>query len=98
MSKFCIMTARRSEVVSGGRRISKCISKTILVFNADGMKNTSINGCGLIFRCKNFSVDEDSSSGDWKNAFEYRIENGDMVVVTINPDFNKPAVIMPYFE
>jgi hypothetical protein len=92
------MTALRSEVISGGRKVSNCISKTILVFNADGMKNTSINGCGLIFRCKNFSVDEDSSSCDWKNAFEYRIENGDMVVVTINPDFNRPAVIMPYFE
>ena len=32
-----------------------------------------------------------------KNAFEYKIESGDMVVITINPDFSKPAVIMPYF-
>ena len=98
MGKFFVMSALTSEIVSGGRKVSQCVSRSILVFNAEDLRNTSICSCLLVFRCKNFSVDEDSSSGDWENAFEYKIESGDMVVITINPDFNKPAVIMPDFE
>lgn len=95
MSKFYIMTALRSEVISGGRKVSNCISKTILVFNADILKNTSINGCGQIFRCKNFSLDEEASSGDWKNAFDIT-ECNDMIIITIKTDYVSPSAIFPF--
>lgn len=97
MKKFCVMTALTSEIVSGGRRVSQCVSRSVLVFNAEDLRNTSVHGCLVLFKCKNFSVDESASTGDWKNAFEYKIESGDMVLITINPGFSKPVVIMPYF-
>ena len=95
MSKFFIMSALRSEVISGGREISNCISKTILVFVADDLKNTSINGCGLIFRCRDFSLDEEASSGDWKNAFDIT-ECDDMIIIMIKFDYSSPSVIFPF--
>jgi hypothetical protein len=96
MSKFCILSALKSEIISGGRRASQCMSKVVLVFNADELRNTSINGCGLIFRCKRFSVDEKNCIGNWKDAFEHNLEHNDIVVITINQDYKRPATIMPF--
>ena len=96
MAKFCIMSALRSEVILGERMVSQCLSKAVFVFSADNLKNTSINSCGLIFRCKNFSIDEKNSVGSWKDAFECLTESNDLIIITIKPDYCSPSVPFPF--
>lgn len=97
MAKFYAMSALISEIESGGRRVPQCISRVLLVFNADGLRNVSINGCGLTFRCKNFSVDEKVSSYNWRDCFMYELKCNSIFVISIASEFTKPIVIMPYF-
>ena len=92
MAKFYIMSALKSEQ----KKTHECDSKVILVFNAENVRNTSIHGCVVEFRCNGFEIDEEKSIGKWNDAFRCSTEGNDKVVITINPDY-KRGVIMPYF-
>jgi hypothetical protein len=96
MARFCILSALKSEMSSCGEMASQCEGKVVLVFNAENMRNTSVHGCVIMFRCSRFVIDEDKSVGNWKTAFGYNTEGNDMVIITINPDY-KVSVVMPYF-
>lgn len=96
MAKFCIMSALKSEIASSGKKVCECDSKVLLVFDGENVRNATIHGCVIIFRCNGFVVDEEMSLGGWKNVFGYNTEGNDRVVITINPDY-RPGIFIPYF-
>ena len=63
------MSALKSDLASSGKKICECDSKVLLAFDAEDVRNTTIRGGVIVFRCSGFKVDKEESTGKWNEAF-----------------------------
>ena len=88
MVKFCINAAPNGGKKSDGR---------ILVFDTNEGIKSSHHSNVIILTCKKFVVDEENSSKNWREAFNFNEEPPQGILVSVNPGY-KSSDIMPYFE
>ena len=93
MVKYCINAVPKSSPVSDGKEVDECV----LVFDANDELKSSHHSNVIILTCKKFVVDEENSSKNWREAFNFNEEPPQGILVTVNPGY-KAGDIVPYFE
>jgi len=87
MKKYCINAVLNGSKKSDGR---------FLVFDTNEEIKSSYHSNVIILTCKKFVVDEENSSKNWREAFNFNEEPPQGILVTVNPGY-KSSDIMPYF-
>ena len=97
MTKYCIVSALKPELDSSGKRISQCESKVQFVFSSEKLEHASKHGNLITFDCYGFSVDEENSSKNWKDVFNFNEEPPRRVVITVDIAY-KAGIVLPYVD
>lgn len=95
MLKFCIMAALKSELASSGKGVYQCDSMVQFVFNAENLEHATKRGSVITFDCDRFSLDEEHSSKNWRDAFNFNEEPPRGMIITTNTDYTS-GIVMPY--
>lgn len=95
MERFFIVAALKSEISSNSKGISQCESRVQLVFHSSKLEHATKRGNVITFDCDKFSVDEETSSSNWRDAFNFNDEPPKGVIITINPGYSS-GVVLPY--
>jgi hypothetical protein len=91
--KYCINAVPESGNVSDGKELGG----RIFVFDTNEAIKSVHHSSVIVLNCEKFVVDETSSSGNWRDAFNFNEEPPQGILVTVNPGY-KASDIMPYSE
>lgn len=90
MRKFCIIATPKSEMA-----LSKSESKILFVFFSEMLEHATKHGNVITFDCHGFSVDEENSSNNWRDAFNFNEEPPRGIVITIDVAYGS-GIVLPY--
>ena len=96
MAKFIIIAALQSEMKSG-KNFNDCESKIQLVFSSETMEHPVKHGNVITFDCDGFLVDDENSSSNWQEAFDFKEEPPRRVIITVKTDY-KSGVALSYVD
>ena len=89
MRKFCIIATPKSEIALSESKV--------FVFSSEMLEHAAKHGNLIMFDCSKFSVDEEASSANWREVFNFNEEPPRGVIVTVNNDY-KSGIVMPYAD